>query len=208
MKNSDLCEKLNVMIENPKCELNYTKDYELLIAVMLSAQCTDKRVNLVTKDLFSKYNLKDLAEIDLKVLEGILKPLGSYTKKAIYTKNIAISLLRDYNGYVPNDREYLESLPGVGRKTCNVVLSELFDVPTIAVDTHVERVSKRLGLVDVKDDVSNIEKKLMEFFDEKDYNRVNHQMVLFGRYICTAKNPKCENCIINCKYKKTKDLNL
>lgn len=205
MKNSELCEKLDLMIENPQCELLYNKDYELLIAVMLSAQCTDKRVNMVTKELFSKYDLRDIANLDIGVIEQMIKSLGSYTKKAYYMKKIANSLLVNYDGKVPNDRVYLESLPGVGRKTCNVVLSELFDIPTIAVDTHVERVSKRIGLAKEKDDVATIEKRLMKYFNINDYNRVNHQLVLFGRYICTAKNPRCDNCLIACKHKKTKE---
>ena len=202
MKNSELCEKLDLMISDPKCELNYNRDYELLIAVMLSAQSTDKRVNIVTKSLFSKYTLKDLSSLDLSILEKELKSLGSYTKKAYYTQKIAQNLLRDYDGKVPNNREYLENLPGVGRKTCNVVLSELFDIPTMAVDTHVERVSKRIDLVEETDGVKVIEEKLMNFFEENTYNRVNHQLVLFGRYICTAKNPNCDQCLINCKHKK------
>ena len=204
MKNSVLIEKLDTMIPNPKCELNYNKDYELLIAVMLSAQCTDKRVNIVTKNLFSKYNLKQLASLDIKTIEQEIRSLGSYTKKAQYLKEICMSLLTKTNGVVPNDRKFLESLPGVGRKTCNVVLSELFDVPTIAVDTHVQRVSKRLEIASEEDTVLQIEQKLMEYFPSSKYNKVNHQLVLFGRYICTANNPKCEKCLINCKYKKTK----
>jgi len=192
------------MVPNPKCELNYRKDYELLIAVMLSAQCTDKRVNMVTDDFFKKYNLEDIAGLDIKEIEQSIRSLGSYTKKALYMKEIAMKLLNDYNGVVPNNRKYLESLPGVGRKTCNVVLSELFNVPTIAVDTHVERVSKRIGLAKEKDSVQIIENKLLKAFDIQDYNRVNHQLLLLGRYICTAKNPKCENCLIKCKHQKTK----
>ena len=205
MKNKELCNKLNIMIPNPKCELNYSKDYELLIAVMLSAQCTDKRVNIVTEELFKKYSLEDIASLDIVVIEKQIKSLGSYTKKAYYMKAIAQSLLLNYQGKVPNDRKYLESLPGVGRKTCNVVLAELYNEPTMAVDTHVERVSKRLGLVSPDDNVAIIERKLMEQFDENDLNRVNHQLVLFGRYICTAKKPNCKKCIINCPYKKTKE---
>lgn len=205
MKNKELCNKLDIMIPNPRCELNYSKDYELLIAVMLSAQCTDKRVNVVTANLFNKYSLEDIADLDLSILEAEIMSLGSYTKKAYYMKEIANSLLKNYNGHVPNDRAYLESLPGVGRKTCNVVLSELFDVPTIAVDTHVERVSKRIGLANLNDGVTSIENKLMNEFAIEDYNKVNHQLVLLGRYICTAKNPKCSKCIINCKYKKGKE---
>ena len=202
MKNSELYNKLDVMIPNPKCELNYNKDYELLIAVMLSAQCTDKRVNIVTKDLFDKYDLIQLSNLDVNDIEKMLYSLGSYHKKALYLKSIATSLLKDYNGTVPNNRQYLESLPGIGRKTANVVLSELFNIPTVAVDTHVERVCKRLGLVDKKDDVVKIEKKLNKYLDIEKYNRVNHQLVLFGRYICLAKNPKCNDCLFNCKQKK------
>lgn len=203
MKNKQLCDLLDQMIPNPHCELNYTKDYELLIAVMLSAQCTDKRVNIVTKDLF-KYDLNAISKMSLKDIEKIIRSLGNYTKKAYYIKEISNRLLKDFNGIVPNNRKYLESLPGVGHKTCNCVLAELFDIPTIAVDTHVERVSKRLGLVSKNDDVKKIEKKLEKAFDKEKYNYINHQLVLFGRYICTAKKTNCDKCLINCKYKKTK----
>lgn len=194
---------LDDIIPNPKCELNYKKDYELLIAVMLSAQCTDKRVNMVTKDLFNKYDLKSLAIADVKDIEKIIHSLGNYHKKSEYVKYIASHVLNDYNGIVPNNRNYLESLLGIGRKTCNVVLSELYDEPTIAVDTHVERVSKRLGLAKEKDTVQMIEKKLMKYFDKEEYNRVNHQLVLFGRYYCKSVNPVCDNCMFK-KYCKKK----
>ncbi len=199
---NDLKAKLDIMVPDPKCELIYTKDYELLIAVMLSAQCTDKRVNMVTKELFQEYTLNDLSNIDVKILEKELHSLGSYTKKAIYTKEIATKLLKDYNGHVPNNREYLEALPGVGHKTANVVLAELFNVPTMAVDTHVTRVANRLTLVKNTNDVNKIENKLMKLFNKDEYNRVNHQLLLLGRYTCTAKNPKCSSCLINCPNKK------
>ena len=153
MKSSDVCRKLDIMIPNPRCELNYSKDYELLIAVMLSAQCTDKRVNAVTKDLFQKYSLKQLANANLEDLESQLYSLGTSSKKAFYMREIARHLINDYDGIVPNDRHYLENLPGVGHKTCNVVLSELFNEPTFAVDIHVTRVAKRLGIADSEDDV-------------------------------------------------------
>ena len=139
-------EYLDELFPDARCELHYNKDYELLIATVLSAQCTDKRVNEVTKILFSKYNLKGLANANFKEIENIIRPCGSYTKKSYYIKTIAERLLQDYDGVVPNNREYLESLPGVGRKTCNVVLSNIYNVPAIAVDTHVARVSVRLGL--------------------------------------------------------------
>lgn len=194
MKTDYIRKNLDLLIPNPKCELIYHKDYELLIAVMLSAQCTDKRVNMVTSKLFKKYTLNDLAEINLPKLEKEIKSLGSYTKKAFYLKQIAQNILLECGGKVPNNREYLESLPGVGRKTCNVVLAELFGVPTFAVDTHVMRVSKRLNLVSPEADVLTIEKKLMKVFNRSEWNRVNHQFVLFGRYFCTAKSPKCCDC--------------
>lgn len=185
---------LDELYPNAQCELNYNKDYELLIAVVLSAQCTDKRVNLVTKELFSKYTLKEISQLDLNVLENIIRPVGTMTRKAVYVKNIAISLLENYNGTVPNNREYLESLSGVGHKTANVVLSNLYGEPCFAVDTHVSRVSKRLGFAKVTDDVIKIEKKLMKTFPKDKWSKMHHQMVLFGRYECTSRNPKCENC--------------
>ena len=205
MINSKLImDNLDKVIPNPKCELNYNKDYELLIATVLSAQSTDKRVNMVTKELFSKYNLNSLKDIDLKILEDIIRPVGTYQRKAYYIKEIASRLIKDYNGKVPNNREYLESLPGVGRKTTNVVISNLYDEPAFAVDTHVARVSKRLGIAKEKDDVLTIEKKLMKIFPKDKWSRLHHQFVLFGRYICKSKNPNCIDCPFNimCKHKK------
>lgn len=198
----DLLEKLDIMIPDPKCELNYNKDYELLIATVLSAQCTDARVNMVTKELFSKYDIYSLAAANINDIKKIIKSVGTYTRKSEYIIEIAKRLVNDYNGKVPNDRKYLESLPGVGRKTCNVVLSNIYDVPTIAVDTHVERVSKRLNLVRQNDDVIKVENKLMKKIPKNKWSRFHHQMVLFGRYICKSKNPDCEDCLLNneCKY--------
>ncbi len=197
---------LDELFPDARCELVYHKDYELLIATVLSAQCTDKRVNIVTKELFSKYDIFALAELSPKEIEKIIRPVGTYTRKAMYIKTIAESLVCDYNGVVPNDRKYLESLPGVGRKTCNVVLSNIYDVPAIAVDTHVERVSKRLGLAKDKDNVSVVEKKLQKFFPKEKWCRLHHQMVLFGRYQCKSVSPICENCKFqqDCKYFKKK----
>ena len=182
------------MIKDAKCELNYNRDYELVIATVLSAQCTDKRVNEVTKVLFSNYDIYGLAKADKKDVENIIRSCGSYTKKSGYIIDIARSLVEKYNGVVPNDREYLESLPGVGRKTANVVLSNLFDVPCIAVDTHVERVSKRLKIARKLDSVLMVEKKLMKMIPKDLWSRSHHQLVLFGRYICKARGPECSNC--------------
>lgn len=204
---SNFNNKLDIMFPDAKCELNYNRGYELLIAVVLSAQCTDKRVNQVTSKLFSSYDIYGLAKASKKDIENIIRSVGSYTKKSDYIIKIAKSLVEEYNGVVPNDREYLESLPGVGRKTANVVLSTLFNVPAIAVDTHVERVSKRLKLVNKNDKVLTIEKKLMKLIPKHLWGRTHHQLVLFGRYICKAKAPLCSECLFNDEcpfYKKIK----
>ena len=204
MKINNILELLDKMIPNPKCELNYNKDYELLIATVLSAQCTDKRVNEVTKVLFQKYNLETLSTATIKDIEKIIYSCGNYRKKAQYIISISKSLLENYNGVVPNNRDYLESLPGVGRKTTNVVLSNIFDVPAIAVDTHVERVSKRLNLANEKDTVLTVEKKLMKKIPKNKWSRVHHQLVLFGRYTCKSIKPECKKCLLkeHCKYYK------
>ncbi len=195
---------LDELFPNATCELLYHKDYELLIATVLSAQCTDKRVNMVTKELFSKYDIFSLAKEDQKEIERVIRPVGTYTRKAFYIKTIAEELVRDYQGIVPNNREYLEKLPGVGRKTCNVVLSNLYNVPAIAVDTHVERVSKRLNLARKNDSVLTVEKKLMKFFPKEKWSLVHHQLVLFGRYKCKSISPICQDCKLQneCKYYK------
>ena len=204
----DFNDKLDLMFPDARCELNYNKDYELLIATVLSAQCTDKRVNEVTSVLFSKYDLEWLKNANIKDLESIIRSCGSYTKKAAYIKEIAKSLIDNYKGIVPNDREYLESLPGVGRKTTNVVLSNLYDVAAIAVDTHVERISKRLKIARKNDDVLVVEKKLMKMIPKEKWSKSHHQMVLFGRYICKARGPLCDECSLyndcNSKDKKSK----
>ena len=204
ISSKELITKLDKVIPDPKCELNYNKDYELLIATVLSAQSTDKRVNMVTEKLFNKYDLKKLKDASLKDIENIIRPVGTYSRKAYYIKEIANRLLKDYDGIVPNNRIYLESLPGVGRKTTNVVISNLFNEPAIAVDTHVERVSKRLGLANKNDSVLIVEKKLMKKIPKSNWSRVHHQLVLFGRYTCKSRNPLCETCLFNefCKNKK------
>jgi len=186
---------LDELFPNPKCELDFNKDYELLIAVVLSAQTTDKRVNSVTPVLFDKYkNLEELSNADVNDIAKIIKPIGTFNKKALFLKEIATILNKKYNGKVPNDRASLEEMPGVGRKTANVILSVLFHVPAIAVDTHVARVSKRLGLARRNDDVNIIEKKLMKKFDKSTWSKRHHQLVLFGRYHCKATSPNCSNC--------------
>ena len=192
MKATEIVNYLDEIIPNPKCELNYNKDYELVIATMLSAQTTDKKVNEITKILFNKYpNLKELKNANVDDLKKIIRPLGSYNKKALNIIDIATKL--EKIGYVPNDRTFLESLNGVGRKTTNVVLGELYHENVIAVDTHVERVSKRLKIANMEDDVLTVEKKLSKYFKNYDLFKIHHQLLLFGRYHCTARNPKCND---------------
>ena len=195
---------LDELIPNPKCELEYNKDYELLIAVMLSAQTTDKRVNQVTKELFKKYNTLDkLKDAELCDIQSYIKVLGNYTKKSKAVIDIANTLYNKYDKKVPNNRSLLEDLPMVGRKTTNVVLSELYGIPNIAVDTHVERVSKRLKLAKEKSNVLEVENALKRKVPKDKWIRFHHQMVLFGRYYCTAKSPKCNDCKLKdiCKHK-------
>lgn len=196
MKNYKLIEDyLDELFPNPKCELNYFNDYSLLIAIMLSAQTTDKRVNEVTNILFKKYpSLNELKEADIKDIEKIIYPLGNYKKKAKNVLEIAKILDEEYDGKVPSKRDILETFPGVGRKTTNVFLAEYLNVPAIAVDTHVERVTKRLKMVKERDNVLTIEKKLMKNIQKENWGKRHLQLVLFGRYYCKAKKPECTNC--------------
>lgn len=199
-------EYFNELYENATCELKYTKDYELLLSVMLSAQTTDKSVNIVTEKLYEKYDtLEKLNNLTIPEIESYIRRIGFYKVKAKNFKGITSKLIEI--GYVPNDRDYLESLPGVGRKTASVVLGLLFNEPSFAVDTHVFRVSKRLKITTLKDDILKTEKKLKKYFNKEDWVKINSQMVLFGRYNCTARNPKCETCKLKhiCRKQKTQD---
>ena len=195
---------LDELFPNPKCELNYSKDYELLIAVMLSAQTTDKSVNVVTNILFNRYSsLEELKDAKLDDIIEIIRPIGTYNRKAVYLLEIANILWNDYEGRVPNERKLLEKMPGVGRKVANVVLSEWFGIPNIAVDTHVDRVSKRLGLAKESDSVLEIEKKLQKLYLKDNWSKRHLQMVLFGRYFCKSSKPLCSQCKLKniCKKK-------
>lgn len=205
MMTNDLLNYLDSLFPNPKCELTYRTDYELLMAVVLSAQSTDKRVNSVTPIIFSKYpTLEDLKNAELSDLEEIIRSVGSFRKKASFLKGIATRLVDEFDGVVPTDREILESFPGVGRKTVNVFLAEFYHLPAIAVDTHVERVSKRLKLAYSNDSVSDVERKLMKKIPKERWAKFHLQMVLFGRYYCKAVKPLCKNCPLKkyCREKK------
>lgn len=205
MMMSKIDDYLEYLFPEPKCELIYHTDYELLMAIVLSAQSTDKRVNKVMPKIIKKYpTLKRLKQANLVDLEAIIHSVGSFRRKALYLRDIAKILDENYNGKVPRGRDELISLPGVGRKTANVFLSEYYQEPAIAVDTHVGRVSKRLGLASFDDDVVQIEQKLMKKFFPKDWGRRHLQLVLFGRYYCKAVKPLCASCklVDICKEKK------
>ena len=176
-----------------KPELDYTNEFELLCAVMLSAQTTDVRVNIVTKDLFKKYKSPyDYLDADLKEVEETIKTIGIYRNKAKNLIAMSKKLIEDFGGEVPRTREELMTLPGVGRKTANVVLSVAFGIPAIAVDTHVHRTANRIGLVD-STNVMETEEQLMELIDPKYWFITHHVLIFYGRRISRAKNPDCEN---------------
>ena len=204
MKNSKLIiDSLQKLYPKAKCELNHRNNFQLLIAVVLSAQTTDERVNMVTPELFGKYrNAEELSKADLKVVEQIIKPIGLYHSKAVNIIKLSDVLVNKYKGKVPKERKELEALPGVGRKTANVILSNCFNVPAFAVDTHVSRVSKRLGIADKDDDVNTIEEKLMSYFPEDMWGKLHHQFIFFGRYKCKAVKPDCTDCPLSkiCNY--------
>ena len=186
---------LDDMFPDAKCELNYTNKLELLIAVMLSAQTTDASVNKLTKTLFQKYkNAYDYANAPIEELETDLRTIGLYRNKAKNVKAMCQTLISLHDGEVPCSHDLLTNLPGVGRKTANVVMSEGFKVPFIAVDTHVERISKRLKIALKKDSVLEVEKKLMKRIPKERWIKTHHQLIFFGRYHCKAMNPDCEHC--------------
>lgn len=196
MKNSRLIiEGLDQLFPDAYCQLNHRNSFELLIAVVLSAQTTDERVNSVSDELFTLYgDAQKLADAEQEKVEKIIKPIGLYRMKAKNIIALAKELLERFDGIVPDRREDLESLPGVGRKTANVILSNCFNIPAFAVDTHVSRVSKRLKIAKEDDDVHQIEEKLMNCFPEELWGKLHHQFIFFGRYKCKARNPECEDC--------------
>ncbi len=201
---------LEEMFPNAKAELDYTNTYELLVAVILSAQTTDIAVNKVTPALFKAYpSTKELAIANEADVEQYIKTIGLFRNKSKHIINMAKRVEEHYGGIIPSERKDLESLPGVGRKTANVVLANAFGVPTLAVDTHVHRVSKRLGLVKKTDNVYQTELKLYKIFPKSKWIKLHHQLIFFGRYQCLAKRPKCGTCPLYdvCVYEE-KDKNL
>lgn len=185
------------------CYLNHETPWQLLIAVILSAQCTDARVNIVTEELFKKYDtLEKIANADLKEFEQDIKSTGFYHNKAKNILACAKSLIEDYGGEVPRTLEELTGLAGVGRKTANVIRGNIYDEPSIVVDTHVKRISRRLGLTK-EEDPTKIEFDLMKVLPKEHWILYNIQIITFGRAICFARNPKCGDCFLNdiCKSK-------
>ncbi len=179
-----------------KCYLNHENAWQLLIATMLSAQCTDERVNIVTKDLFQKYtSVEAFANADLKELERDIHSTGFYHNKAKNIISCTQTLLKEYQGEVPNDLEALTNLAGVGRKTANVIRGNIFHEPSIVVDTHVKRISKKLGFTKEEDPVK-IEFDLMKVLPKEHWILYNIQIITHGRSICTARNPKCNECFL------------
>lgn len=195
MTSDEILDILETMYPNAHCELVHKNAFELLVAVVLSAQTTDESVNKVTPVLFERFPTPQaLADADLKDIEACIRRIGLYHNKAKSIKNLSQSLLDHFDGVVPSSHKDLVSLAGVGRKTANVVQSVCFDIPALAVDTHVERISKRLGLAKMADTVEVVEKKLKRKIRRKRWNRAHHLFIFFGRYFCTAKNPQCEAC--------------
>ncbi len=179
------------------CELDHKSPFELLVATILSAQCTDIRVNKVTSEMFKKYNKpEDFANMDINKLEGLIKECGLFRNKAKNIKTSSSVILENYNGEVPNTISELMKLPGVGKKTANVVASTAFGVPAIAVDTHVFRVSNRIGFVHEKN-VLDTEKALQNKIDKSRWTKAHHLFIFHGRRCCTARSPRCESCTIN-----------
>lgn len=178
------------------CSLDYTSDLELLVATMLSAQCTDERVNIVTKDLFARYkNVSDFANADIEELEHMVKPTGFFRAKAAHIKEAAMMIMTEHGGKVPDNIDDLTKLPGVGRKTANVILTHIYNVPGIVVDTHVKRITGRLGLTKERDPVK-IEFDLYKKLPKEHWGRLNYQLITFGREICTARLPMCGQCFM------------
>ena len=183
------------MFPNAECELKHDNPIQLTIAVLLSAQTTDNSVNKVTAKLFQKYHTaEDFLQVPQEELENDIRTIGLYRNKAKNIQKLCRSLLDKFNGEIPRTHKELESLAGVGRKTANVVMSVAFDEPSLAVDTHVERVSKRLGICRWKDNVRQVEEKLCKVVPRERWNRTHHQLIFFGRYHCLARAPKCDVC--------------
>lgn len=188
-------DEMDRMYPDAHCELVHENPFELTIATLLSAQCTDVLVNKVTKNLFQKYKTpEDYLAVSLEELQQDIRSIGLFRGKANNIQKLSQRLIDVYGGEIPADRDELVTLPGVGRKTANVVLSVAFDIPAMAVDTHVDRISKRLGLCRWKDNVTQVEETIMQKTPIERWSKAHHQMIFFGRYHCKSQNPGCHAC--------------
>ena len=204
---NDIINYLDELFPNPRCELNYNKDYELLIAVMLSAQTTDKRVNMTTPALFERFpDAKSLSDASVEEVYSLIKSISYPNNKAKNLVGMAKALVSIYKGVVPDNVDDLQTLPGVGRKTANVVASVAFNKPAMAVDTHVFRVSARIGLTQNAKNPLETEKQLVRYLPVNIIPKAHHWLILHGRYVCKARKPECEKCGITsiCDYFLTK----
>lgn len=205
MTTDEILDELEHQFPDAHCELKHRNAFELIVAVVLSAQTTDEAVNKVTPGLFTAFPTPEaMAEADLHEIEEKIRRIGLYHNKAKSIQNLSKSLLEKYHGEVPSSMKELTALAGVGRKTANVVRSVWFDIPSFAVDTHVERISKRLGLAKMQDSVEVVEEKCKRKIKRERWNQAHHLFIFFGRYRCTARNPQCEQCAFAAFCKKDK----
>ncbi len=195
MKPEEIQKALDELFPDAHCELEHRNNYEMAVAVVLSAQTTDASVNRVTPELFRRYpDVYALAEGKLSDIEHCIASLGLYRNKAKAIQGMAQGIAERFDGKVPDTMNDLVSLPGVGRKCANVILSECYGIPSLAVDTHVSRVSRRLGLAKPEDSLLKVEEKLKRKIPRERWIRTHHQMIFFGRYLCHARNPECHRC--------------
>jgi endonuclease-3 len=195
MNGNEIIDEIEQIFPNAQCELNHESTFQLLVAVVLSAQTTDVSVNKVTPALFAVYpDAASMAQANVEDVESYIRSIGLYHSKAKNLVALSQDLMERFDGIVPSSHAELESLAGVGRKTANVVRSVAFEIPSFAVDTHVERVSKRLGLAKPQDSVRQVEEKLKRKIDRSRWNQAHHDLIFFGRYFCTAKKPRCTEC--------------
>ena len=195
MNGNEILDEMEKIFPNAKCELHHNSPFQLIVAVVLSAQTTDASVNSVTPKLFEAYpTAEKMALATPKDLEPYIRKIGLYRNKARSISNLSKDLVERYHGVVPSSYKDLMSLQGVGRKTANVVRSVAFDIPSFAVDTHVNRVSKRLGLAKYSDSVEKVEEKLKRKIDRSRWNQGHHDFIFFGRYLCHSRNPECFRC--------------
>ena len=201
----DLLVYLDEILPDARCELNYQKDYELMIAVMLSAQTTDASVNKVTPVLFSKYpTIVDIANAPIRDVENIIRSIGLYKNKAQNLVLACQKIVNDYQGKLPSDKDLLQTLPGIGNKSAGVIRAEVFKIHDLPVDTHILRISKRLGLANANDDPYQVEQKLKKLIPMDRWIKSHHQLIHFGRYHCIARHPHCEGCRMKEYCKETK----